>query len=144
MNRHIERGFSLIETMIVMVILTTIATLAYGSYQNQVTATKRSEGQAYLLELASLQEDFYNETFSYANSIEDINQLNAAVSSEHGYYTISIRALPAGCSAGQTACRTYVLTATANFNDTACSSLSYAHNGKKSSQGTSNPTQCWH
>lgn len=47
-----SQGFSLIELMIVVVVVSILATIAYTSYNASVQRTKRMDVQAYLMELS--------------------------------------------------------------------------------------------
>lgn len=52
MLKYKDKGFTLIELMIVVAIVAIIAAVAYPSYQQYVKRTKRTEVQSYLMELS--------------------------------------------------------------------------------------------
>ena len=60
-----SRGFSLIELMIVVVIVAILGSIAYPSYLNQVTQSRRADAQAVLMEAAQFMERFYTENNRY-------------------------------------------------------------------------------
>ena len=64
--RHRMRGITLIELMIVVVIVSILAAVAYPNYQEFTARAKRNEARAALLRLATNQERFYlnNNTFT--------------------------------------------------------------------------------
>lgn len=65
MRLKTNRGFTLIELMIVVVIVAIIAAIAYPSYQRHVQDTRRATAQADLLELAQWMERRYPLNNSY-------------------------------------------------------------------------------
>ncbi len=58
-------GFSLLELMIAVVIVGIITSIAYPSYQNNMTAARRADAQAVLMEAAQFMERFYTENNRY-------------------------------------------------------------------------------
>lgn len=142
-----NRGFTLIELMIVVVIVGILAAIAYPSYQNQVRKTKRSDAKSALTELANRQEKFYAQCFSYAGGATGITAafptnatpancaaggLGGSSTSPEGLYTLTLG--PAGA--------TFTLTATAvagksQANDTGCTAMTLTNFGIKG------PSNCW-
>ena len=86
-----QRGITLIELMIVVVVLSILATVAYPNYQEFVARAKRNEAKAALLRLATNQERFYlnNNTFT-----SDLTQLGFGATptaiTENDYYSITV------------------------------------------------------
>ena len=62
--RH-SYGFTLIETMIVVVIVGIFATIAYPSYQSSIRKAKRAEGRTALMQLMQQQERYYSQNTTY-------------------------------------------------------------------------------
>lgn len=62
-----QRGFTLIELMIVVVIIGIIASIAYPSYTRYVQKSVRTDAHAGLMQAASELERCYTRTYSYAN-----------------------------------------------------------------------------
>ena len=52
----INRGFTLVELMIVVAIVAILAAIGYPSYQNSVQKSRRADGRAALQEAAARQE----------------------------------------------------------------------------------------
>ncbi len=127
-----QRGFSLIELMVVLAILGIVASIAYASYQDSVQQSRRSLGTQALLETGQRLERCATVNLSY----EDVNcavtlPFDAPVSGTNRYYTISI---------SNRSATTYTLTATAinaQEGDTACASMSLTNLGAKT------PANCW-
>jgi type IV pilus assembly protein PilE len=67
-----QRGFSLIELMIVVAIVAILATIAYPSYDNYVRKAKRATAQAALLEIASKQQTYLLDRRVYSGSLTDL------------------------------------------------------------------------
>lgn len=64
-----SHGFSLIELMIVVVIVSLLTVIAMPSYQSHIIKSSRVVAQAELLELASLQEKIYLNSNAYTASV---------------------------------------------------------------------------
>ena len=62
-TRH--TGFTLIEVMIVVAVIGILAAIAYPSYQESVTKTRRSAAQGCLVEMAQFMERFYTTNMRY-------------------------------------------------------------------------------
>jgi type IV pilus assembly protein PilE len=67
--RH-ERGFTLIELMIVVAIVAILAAVGYPSYREHVARSQRSQGQQYLADVAQRQEQFLLDSRAYGASTE--------------------------------------------------------------------------
>ncbi len=64
---HMERGFTLIELMVAMVVLSILMAIALPSYNNYVTRSKVPAGLDALSAYATRMEQRYQDTGSYAN-----------------------------------------------------------------------------
>jgi type IV pilus assembly protein PilE len=58
-------GFTLIEVMVVVAIISILAAVAYPSYQESIRKGKRAEGRAALMQLMQQQEQYYSQHNSY-------------------------------------------------------------------------------
>ncbi|MEP4145677.1 MAG: type IV pilin protein [Halioglobus sp.] len=65
-----DRGFTLVELMIVLVIVAVLAGIALPAYQDQVRKANRADAQSYLLEVAQKQQLYFNDSRSYATKVQ--------------------------------------------------------------------------
>lgn len=65
--RRRQGGITLLELMIVVVIISLMAVIAYPNYRDFVARAKRNEARALLLEIAQNQERFYLQNNTYGS-----------------------------------------------------------------------------
>lgn len=135
-----NNGFTLIELMIVVVIVSILAAVAYPSYQEYVNRSKRTDAKNALLEIASRQERFYFNNNTYTTDLTGDGSLNYGTTSPDGYYSLSVAAGPSGSIASS-----YEITATpaAPFNDVDCGNLSLDSRGEQDKTGSAPLDRCW-
>ena len=80
-------GFTLIELMIVLAILSIIVAIGYPSYLEQVRKSHRVEGMGELLKLADRMERAYTARGSYPTNLSEVY---VATTTDGGLYTLSI------------------------------------------------------
>lgn len=125
-----QRGFTLIELMIVVAVVGILAAVAYPSYMDQVRKGRRAEAQAALLNIGARQQQTLLDVRSYRSSLADLNVgLPATVQQT---YTVTL-VLGTGTVPAFTATAAPV---GAQAADT-CGSLSLTEKGVKS------PANCW-
>ena len=71
-----QRGVTLIELMIVIVILAVVASFAYPSYLNYVVDTKRTAATSILLQVADRQQQFFMDNKRFANDLTNLGFAN--------------------------------------------------------------------
>lgn len=139
MKSRAERGFTLIEMMVVVAIIGILAAIAYPSYQEYVLRGYRSEGMALLNDAAARQERYYSQTSAYVTDDDDIDKLGLNPTSSSGRYELSVSA--PDDSGG------YLLTATpsgAQVADTKCGNLMLNAIGVRSvSASGASANDCW-
>ncbi|WDL53009.1 type IV pilin protein [Xanthomonas campestris] len=125
-----DRGFTLIEIMIVVLIVGVLAAIAMASYKNSVIKSRRSAAAVCLQERAQLMEWFYTTRMTYVGAPAP-SVCNASLAS---FYDVSndpaptastfrIKAVPKGAQASDTSCGTLAIdekgarTASSGSND---------------------------
>lgn len=132
---YTQRGFSLIELMIVVAIVGIIASIAYPSYMNAIRESRRTEGRNALLNIELLQQKHRANNTTYGTTA---NILGAGTTTENGHYVLAI---------SNNTATTYTATATAqndqandSENGTSCATLTVTVNGVSI---TRTPAVCW-
>ncbi len=128
MDRNRQRGFTLIELMVVVAIAALLAMVAIPSYDSFVTRTRRSEAREALSDFAARQEQFFLNNKSYSNSVA---ALGRGTATSGGYYNISI---PLATTTA------YTLRADAQSpqdRDTDCAVMTLTSTGSRA------PADCW-
>lgn len=126
MKRNSQRGFSLIELIIIVVVLAVITSIAIPTYTSFVERTRRADAQVALLEAAARMEQFFTSNNTYVGAA-----LSSAVS-ENGFYNL----------AATTTATTYSITATATgtqASDTDCATFTITQTGQR----TATNADCW-
>ncbi len=132
-----NRGVTLIELVVVILIVGILAAFAVPSYRQYLLRTHRAEAKSALLNLAAAQEKFYLQNNIYATdaALTDAapDGLGLSATTENGYYSIEITAADAnGFSATATA-------EGGQADDGRCASFTIDQAGSK----TATSADCW-
>ncbi|RIX46804.1 MAG: type IV pilin protein [Rhodocyclales bacterium GT-UBC] len=140
MNNTIkQKGFTLIELMIVVVVISILAAVAVPSYRQYVAKSRRTDAKSALLATSQAMEKFYTEKMTYdAATLGTASTDISKTTSPDGYYTIRFDSAPTGtvCSALSTSssnATAYRICATPTGSQTgdACGILSIDNKGVK-------------
>ena len=126
----INKGFTLIELMVTVVIIAILAAISYPSYIEYVAVGGRAEAHTSLLRASNLQEQYYLDNRGYT---EDMVELGLDVDpflTQSGLYSID-----------STGTGSFVLVATARgaqaSRDSGCGTIQITDTGAKT------PAECW-
>lgn len=144
-----DKGFTLVELMVVVAVVGILAAIAYPNYRDYVLRSNRAVGQALLADSAARQERFFSDFNRYADVVvaaggcanASCGLRYASNQSEGGLYQLEVE-----LSEGNTA---YTLTVRAIGNqaqDTPCATMSLTNTGLRSSKNATSgdsTAQCW-
>jgi type IV pilus assembly protein PilE len=152
---RLDRGFTLIELMITMVIAAILLSIAIPAYTQYVLTSHRTDAKSALVDLASLEERYFSTQNTYTSIPSQLGYTGGAVpfSVGSGYYNITaitvIAATPPASTTSVGAPASYSITATAigyQLKDTACATFTITSGGVQTAAtngGTANNTTCW-
>ncbi len=83
-----QKGFSLIELMIVITIVGLLASVALPKYREHVIQSRRSEARSAIEEIRNLQYEFFQNYKRYGTLAE----INQATTTPGGYYQLGVTA----------------------------------------------------
>jgi type IV pilus assembly protein PilE len=147
MKGKLQRGFTLIEFMMVMVVIGILLGIALPAYSEYLMKTRRADGTSYLMVLAGEQEKWFFANNTFTSTLTDIGN----ATSPDGFYTITLSNSVAGvtCNGGGGPFNCFELTATAagrQAGDTDCATITLDHRGLRAAQmadASDSSALCW-
>jgi type IV pilus assembly protein PilE len=143
-------GFTLIELMVALVIVSILVAIAVPSYTTQTRKSRRTEAKTALLDLASREERFNSTNNAYTSDPAKLGYNgNWPITVGSGYYQLSVcvNNTAASCPATDAGTgSTFVLTATpinSQAKDTQCAKFRIDNTGLQTITGPVVSTQCW-
>ena len=137
-----QRGFTLIELMIVVAIIAILVAIAYPSFVQSLRNSNRSDAQAALARVSVNLERFFatNGTYTTNTALLGLQMVGATAYSDANHYVMTVT--PGASGIGSS----YVLTATAAAGDmqaldTGCTVLSMDSLGRRVPDP--NVSRCW-
>ncbi len=142
-----QRGVTLIELVVVIMVIGILAAVAIPSYRNYVIRSQRADAKDALLALSTQLEKHYLQCNDYGDTLAvapdcAAREVQGADSSENGWYDLAINAPDATGF-------TVTATAVAGENqeqDSECQSFSVTDRGVRTALddgGADNTTECW-
>jgi type IV pilus assembly protein PilE len=145
-------GFTLIELMVVVLVITILTVIAVPSYLSATLKSHRAEAKSVLLDLAARQERFMATNGAYSQTPTDMGYSGSWPQSVgSNYYSVSISNFnPAAAGTATTAATpaTFTFTATAingQLKDTQCKTFTIDQKGLQASTNSAATasTGCW-
>jgi type IV pilus assembly protein PilE len=138
MPKRRQKGFTLIELMIVVGIMALLASLAMYNYNRYGFRARRAEGRELAMRIAAAEERYFTNFNAYTDDFAKL-KLTGGDKSDNGYYLATIN-VPAGNL-------TFTVTATPQAGQAKdqCNALTVNNTGFKSVVSPSNTSNgaCW-
>jgi len=126
------RGFTIIEIVIALVIISILTSVALPSFQSYLRKARRTDGKVALMDLAAKMEHYYVGNNSYIGA--SLANIGAGTTSPEGYYNLvidsvsavrfTVSAIPAGVQAADNICGTLTIN---QLNEKAVSGAGSVH-----------------
>jgi type IV pilus assembly protein PilE len=142
-----QRGVTLIELMIVIVVIGILASIAVPTYRRYMLRAQRSDATTALLRLASSQEKHFIQYGTYVTTTANLPNAHSAgglgipTTSDNGFYALAVAATATGYTATATP-----IAGRGQQQDTDCRTFTINDTGAKSavnSGGTDTTTICY-
>lgn len=132
-----QKGFTLIELVVTVLIVGILGSIAYSSYSKSVLKGNRTDAKTSLLQVMQTEERYFSEQNTYTTNLTALGLSASPLTTSNGYYQVSAAASASGLTSGIT------LTATPLGNQTkdVCGSFILNSLGQKST--SSNTSGCW-
>lgn len=136
------RGFTLVEVMIVMIVVTILGSIAIPSYTQYLKKSARKEAQQLLLQAAVRQETHLVRNGRYATDMSSLGYASDSVATDSGRYTVSV-------SSGDNSSYTLAAkpTSTGGQSDDRCGTFTLNHFGERGISTSADPApsakECW-
>ena len=135
-----NRGFTLIELMIVVVVIGILASIAYPSYTEYVLRGKRAECKSAILQTANLLERYFTVNNTYSDDFADIG--GKAFSGDNSASSACTLAIEPE-TASDTMADGFKITGTPAATDSKCGNLTLNQKGIKGKSGSDSVDYCW-
>jgi type IV pilus assembly protein PilE len=147
--KQAQRGFTLIELMIAVVVIGILSAIAIPNYRSYVQKAERGAAKAVMLNIAQTEERYYTNNGTY---LAVAALPTAAPSGWQNYsgssatsvkYNITVAAGLISTTPPAAITDNYTITATPVTTDGVCNILKLDSTGAKAASGTGGVAQCW-
>lgn len=146
MDKNMQKqnsGFTLLEVIITLIIVTLLATVAFPIYTQQITKIRRTEAKVALIQLAAEMAQYYAQHHTYATATIATNpKTDIAASSLSEHHLYQFRILSQSDNAFILEADPLPDSAQAR-NDLQCGALQINQLGEKTVVGPGDPKKCW-
>jgi type IV pilus assembly protein PilE len=116
--------------MIVVIIISVLAAIAYPAYQNYTRESKRADAHTALMRIAALEEKHFSDNNVYANSTTTLGYAAHPAMSNEGFWAVTVTAVgPAAF--------TLIASPAGSHSDPDCNTITLTSAGMKT------PARCW-
>ena len=129
-----QKGFTLVELLVVVVIIGILASIAYPGYIESVRKSNRADAKSTMMQVASQEERYYTENNVYG-TITDIGNAASPLPSGSGRHNITV--VTANTNT------TYTITATPVASDPTCGNLTMTNTGVTGNSAGAAAGICW-
>ncbi|KLD62288.1 type IV pilin protein [Dyella japonica] len=139
-HHHFERGFTLVEMIVVVAIIAILAAIAMPSYFKHVAKTNRIAAQGCLSEYANYMERYYTSNLRY-------DQTPAGVANADPHLDCQAQIARNYTLAPASGSTSFTVTATPTTvqlnRDGMCGTLTLNHRGARTASGSGGVAGCW-
>ncbi len=136
-----ERGFTLVELVIVIVIIAILVAVGLPSYRDSVMKSRRIEAKEMLWAAANRQQQYF--TMNNAYTTDATGNLKVPTTSQHGYYTLSITAGHSGNISSSYSMSATAVSGSSQYNDSDCGTFTLGSLGQQTVSGSQTFPLCW-
>lgn len=133
-----NKGFTLIELMIVVAIIGIIGAVAFPSYESYMKKSRRADAKVGMTKIVDREERFYIQNNTYTTAITGAAGLNfSSNQSENGYYSFAITSTDPLANFTVTATALGIQTSDTDTTAGDCTTMTLDSTGLKT------PAACW-
>jgi type IV pilus assembly protein PilE len=136
-----SRGFTLVELMVTILVVSILAAIAIPTYSAQIRKSRRTEARTALLDAAAREEQFYATHNLYTETPADLGYPAFPAPVGGSYYTLDVKCSDKTCANGFTATASPTGT---QLKDTTCTAFTVTQTGLQgATPGANAATACW-